>query len=508
MALFTARARAVRRDFDLRANTRAVAEICVALDGLLLALELAAARVNVLSAAALRDRLERRLPLLVAGPRDVPVRQQTLRAAIDWSYDLLGEGERELFSRLAVFAGGCSATAAGDVCGATLAALGSLVEKSLIQQRPGSDGDVRFGMLETMREYASERLREREDAELRRRAHAEHFLALAEEAEPELKGEGAAAWLARLEDEHDNFRAALGWARRAGATELELRLASALDVFLELRGHLTEGRGWLEGALSRRGEAPAPVRAKALKAAAILVLRQGDHRLARGLLEEALALYRDLGDERWVARMLANLGSVAIHEGDYERATGLFEETIPLFRAAGDDRALAVTLSNLASIAKVGGDDARARELGEEGLAVALRGGDKEAASISLHNLARAALRERRHDDAARRFADSLELGVELGYKELIAYCVEGFGELAAARREWRRAARLLGAGKSMFDALGVPVGSEEREGYEATLERLEEPLGDAALAKGAAEGRAMSPEQAVSYALESTGPA
>jgi predicted ATPase/DNA-binding SARP family transcriptional activator len=504
VALFVARAKAARLDFRLNANARFVAEICVALDGLPLALELAAARVKVLSAEELLGRLAQRLPLLVHGPRDRPPRHQTLRAAIGWSFDLLDEDERALFARLAVFAGGCTLVACEDVCEAGLDTLASLVDKSLVVRR-GSEEDVRFTMLETVREYANERLEERDEANLRRRRHAEHFLALAETAEPELKGEDAAAWLVRLDPELDNFRAALAWAGAAGAAELELRLASALEVLWRLRGHLSEGRRSLEGALSRSGEAPAAVRAKALNAAAIFVHRQGEHGLAKGFLEEALALYRELGDDREVARMLSNLGSVALLEGNNERATALYEETIPLFRNAGDDRGLMITLSNLASIANASGDHVRGRTLGEEGLAVARRVGDKDQVSVSLHNLGRADLRQGRYLEAGGRFAESLGLAVELGYKEVIAYCLEACGELAATGQDWERAARLLGAGEGLFEALGVPMGADDRDGYEATVEQLKERLGEAALADLQAEGRALSLEQAVAVAMETT---
>ena len=503
VALFVARAQAARPDFRLNGNSRAVAEICVALDGLPLALELAAARVSLLSAEALRARLGQRLPLLVHGPRDVPARQQTLRAAIDWSYDLLDEDERELFARLAVFAGGCSVEGAEEVCEARLEALASLVDKSLVLQRGAAEVGGRFGMLGTVREYALERLEERGEADPLRRRHAEHFVALAEQAEPELKSGEAAAWLERLQGELDNIRASLAWAGAAGEAELELRLASALEYFLRLRGHLSEGRRWLEGALARGGEAPPAVRAKALNAAANVVDRLGEYALSRSFTEQALAIRRELGDEREVARMLSNLGSLAIHDDDRERAAALFEETIPLFRKFGDGRALMVTLSNLAVIADLGGDYARGRALGEEALAVARQEGDQDQISVSLHNLARAALRQRTFDEAGRRFAESLELAVELGYREVIAYCLEGLGELAAARREWEPAARLLGAGLALFDELGVPLGPEERDGCEATIERLREALGEAGLAERRAEGGAAPLEQAVAAALE-----
>jgi len=500
VALFVARARAARPDFRLEGHERAVAEVCVALDGLPLALELAAARTSVLSPESLRARLEQRLPLLVGGPRDVPGRQRTLRAAIDWSHDLLDEDERTLFARLAVFAGGCGLEAAEAVCEAGLDTIASLVDKSLVRERGSADGP-RLTMLATVREYASEQLDARGEAD-RSRRHAEHLLALAERAEPELKGEGAAAWLARLDEEHDNLRAALGWAGSAGAAELELRLASALEYFLRLRGHLSEGRRWLEGALSRGGEAPPAVRAKALNAASIFVDRQGDPELARRFLEEALVIHRDLGDERSVARMLSNLGGVAVAEGDLERAEALFEQTLPSFRRMEDGRALMVTLANLAAIANLGGDHGRARTLGEEALAVARSEGDQDQTSISLHNLGRAALNEGLRDEAGRRLGESLELGVRLGYKEVIGYCLEGVGELAAVVGDERSAARLLGAGIAMLEGLGIPIGPEERGGYERAVAQLKLRLGEEPFARMQEDGRGLQLGQAVAEAL------
>ena len=504
VALFDARARAARPGFLLREEGRAVAEICVALDGLPLALELAAAQVKALPAEQLRGRLERRLPVLVGGPRDVPARQQTLRAAIDWSHDLLDGDERALFSELAVFSGGWTIDAAADVCGTTLDPLASLADKSLVlRQAADAGGDVRFAMLETIREYAGERLEERDDADDLRRRHARHFLALVEEAEPQLQGAEAGAWLARLDAEHDNVRAALVWAGGAGAAELELRIVSALEYFWRLRGHLSEGSRRLEAALARRGDAPPAVRAKALNVAAIVAHRQGRPEAAKAYLEEALAAYRELGDERGVARMLSNLGGVAALEGDLERAVALFEETLPLHRKAEDDRALMITLSNLASLADLGGDHERGIALGEEGLAVARRLGDQDQISIALHNLGRAALRGGRHAEAGERLAESLRIGAELGYEELIAYCLESAGELAAARERSDDAARLLGAGMGLFEELGAAIGAEERDGYEATVARLEEQLGAVALGELQAEGRRLPREGAVALALE-----
>jgi len=283
-------------------------------------------------------------------------------------------------------------------------------------------------------------------------------------------------------------------------------LASALEYFLRLRGHLSEGRRWLEGALGRAGEAPLEVRAKALNAASILVDRQGQVEQARALLEEALAIYRDLEDERSVARMLSNLGGVAVAEGDLAGAEALFEETLPLFRRMEDGRALMVTLSNLAAIANLGGSHERARALGEEALSIARSEGDQDQTSISLHNLGRAALNEGMLDEAGVRLRESLELSAALGYKEVIAYCLEGIGELAALAGSERSAARLLGAGIALLATLGIPIGPEERDGYERAVAGLRSELGEVSFARLEAEGRELSLEQAVAEALDVVG--
>ncbi len=496
--LFVSRARAARHEFALtRHNGLAIAEICRALDGLPLALELAAARTKVLSPEELLIRLEHRLDVLTAGPRDVPERQQTLRAAIDWSYELLGPRTRELFASSAVFAGGFTLEAAAAVCDTDIDGVAELVEHNLLRREELLEA-VRFRMLETIREYAFERLAQSPREEEVRRKFAEHFLALAELGEPNLTGADAGPWLERFEREHDNFRTALTWAGSRGRTEVELRLASALQVFWRLRGHLHEGRTRLEAALGRGHDAPAVVQAKALHALGILVARQGDHDQARDLFEEALALFGEAGDEDRAARTLAELATLALLTEDYERATELYEETIPLFRERGDLRTLMVALANLASVANLQADHDRARTLGEEALSLAREQGAKDSAAILLHNLGRAALAQDRADDAGRLFVESLALGQELGYKENVAYCVEGCGELAAVRGEAHTAARLLGAGMGLLERLGVPLEAGEREGYERTIEVLTLELGEATFASLESVGRELPLDQAV----------
>src|SRR5439155_1274260 len=277
-----------------------VSEICRTLDGLPLAIELTAARIKLLSPQAILARLEQRLELLTGGAADLPTRQWTLRSAIDWSYNLLDEGEQTLFSRLGIFVGGCSLEGAANVCtapgevglGKVMDGIGSLVDKSLIRQRDGADGEPRFTMFETIREYARERLAERDELEELRRRHADRYVALTETAEPELTGPNQGAWLERLDEENDNIRAAIGWSLASGEVESALRMAGALVRFWSTRGHMTEGRRWLAEALAASGSVSPAVRAKALFAAGYAALGQGDYVDAKSLFEESLTLAR------------------------------------------------------------------------------------------------------------------------------------------------------------------------------------------------------------------------
>ena len=501
VALFVARARAARPDFRLDDDARAVADVCVALEGLPLALELAAARVKTLPVATLRERLVRRLPVLVGGPRDVDERQQTLRAAIGWSHDLLSAEEQQLFRRLSVFSGGFDLAAAQAVAQVGFEALDALADKSLL--RRVTSEEPRFDMLETIREYAAERLEEDgPDGESVRRRHAEHFLELAEEADRHLTGADAARWLDRLEREHDNFRAAIAFAAASRAADVELRLATALRYFWWWRGHLSEGRRWLEAALARGGHVEPSVRARALRTTAVLVSRQGEAARSKQLYGEALELFREIGDTHSAARTLAELGAAALGEGDHETATRLFEEVIPLFREAGDERALTVTLSNLAAAASLQGDYERGRTLTEEVVSLLRERAQRDQLAMSLHNLARVCARQGDLDEASTRLAESLEIAVELGYREVIAYCLEGAAELAAARGDAERAARLLGAGDALFEALGVAIGPEEADGYAQTVARLGAELGERQLDAVRAEGRAVLTDDALADAF------
>jgi predicted ATPase len=350
VALFASCARSVRPDFVVTAvNARPVAEICKALEGLPLAIELAATRVGVLPPAVMLQRLDDRLKLLKGGARDAPERQRTLRATIDWSHDLLEPQEQRLFGRLGVFAGGFMLEAAESVCGVDLDVvdgLASLTDNGLARVE-GTEEEPRFAMLETIREYAVEQLEESDEAEDLRRRHAEHFLALAEEAEPNLRG-SPGGWLDRLEGELNNLRAALDRFEALGESERAMRLAAALWRFWYLRGHLAEGRRRLERVLGT-DERPAAARAKALNGAAVMALNTGDPATAKLRAEEALAHHRTLGDMWGAAYSGFMLGSALEAEGDPARAQPLYEESVRVLRELGDEHSAVLVSRNLAA---------------------------------------------------------------------------------------------------------------------------------------------------------------
>ncbi len=523
VSLFIQRARAARPDFQVtNTNAPAVAELCARLDGLPLAIELAAARVKLLSPQALLARLERArlaspLHLLTGGARDLPARQQTLRSTIDWSYDLLEPGERALFARLAVFVGGCSLEAVEAVCSAgedlpldVLDGLALLVDKSLLRQAEGPEGEPRFGMLETIREYAAERFEASGDAETLRRRHAEYYLALAEQAAPELLGPQQGTWLERLEREHDNLRAALGWALERGEETVGLRLAAALGQFWEVRGHLGEGQGWLERALSRWPEAPAPARSGALSAAGSLAYVRGEYERAATLLEESLSVRRALEDRPGVALSLHKLGRVEHYRGDFERAAALYDESLAIRRALGDARGVAWSLNSSAVLARDRGDDDRARALYQESLAHFRELGDTWGIGLLLNNLARIARDREDWERAAALCAESLALFQELGDRTGVAWVLSNLAVVAQRRGAWESAARLHGAAEALRETIGLAaifLSPSERARYEAAVATTRAELGDRAFAAATAAGRAMPAEEIARAALLGAGP-
>ena len=514
-ALFVERALAVDPALTVTdATAAAVAEICARLDGLPLAIELAAARVKVLPPEAMLTRLSSRLKLLTGGARDLPERQQTLRSTIGWSYDLLARDEQVLFQRLAVFAGGCTLVAAEAVCPTAgelevdvLEGLGSLVDKSLVRkQEAGVEREPRFSMLETIREYGLEQLVASGEAETLRRAHAVYYLELAQQAEPNLTGPEQGMWLDRLEREHDNLRAALAWARDRGESALGLRLAGALWRFWYTHGYLSEGRSWLEGmlALPESGDSreEVPMRARALYGAATLASTQDDFDRAVTLWEASLALSRELDDEAVMASALNALGLAALQQGDAERAAPLFVESLALSRAMGDPWAIARALLSLAQTAYVQGEYSRAEALFEECLALMRQAGSMSHSAVALLYLGHAARAQGNFARATALYQEGLALSQGLSDKLRVLREMEGLATAVAAQGQAERAVRLLGAAAGLRDLLGSARHPMDRVAVERAEAALRAALGEEAFAAAWAAGRALSLDEAIYEAL------
>jgi predicted ATPase/transcriptional regulator with XRE-family HTH domain len=516
---FVARAQAVQPDFRLDDTAiEAVAGICARLDGLPLAIELAAARVPLLPPPALLARLEQasaRLRLLTGGARDLPARQQTLRATFAWSYELLTAEEQALLRRLAVFAAGCALDAAETICGTgesgdglaagagdVLDVLTSLMDKSLLRPEDGTDAEPRFGMLETIREYALERLEESGEDEALSRRHAVYYRALAEQAEPALTGPEQPQWLARLEREHDNLRAALHWARESGDAVFGLHLAGTLWRFWYTHGHLTEGRTWLDGFLeaSGGGEVPA-IRAKGLLGAGVLARMQGDYARAAALCEESLTLYRLLGDTQGIAVALNVLGNAAVNQGDYERAIALSEESLALQRTLGHKRGIALALNNLGMVVLYQGDYRRARILCEESLALARELGDNRSIASALTNLGDVARDQGHCERAAAIYTEGIPLFQAMGDNEGVATCLEGVAVVAGAVGQQEFAARLCSAAVALRETIGAPLQSANRVPFDRALAEAQAALGAAAFDAAWATGQALPLEQIIEEA-------
>jgi predicted ATPase/class 3 adenylate cyclase len=496
VALFSERVHAIKPDFHLNGDAPAVAEICRRLDGLPLAIELAAARAKVLSPRALLERLDQRLPVLTGGARDVPERQRTLRDTIAWSYELLDESEQRLFSRLAVFVGGFTLDAAEQVCDADLDSLTSLVEKSLVRQ-----GDDRFRMLETIREFALRLLEESPELEDVRRRHVDFFLAFAtrEESEAQLQ---TAEWLNALEPEHDNFRAALQFARELSDPRLELRLAVGLVEFWEYRSHLTEGLEHIRAALDRDPGAPLEIRGRALHRGALMAIKQGDLKTAGLMAESERQLHASAGEERGVGEALHLLGIIASTEGRFGEARDLIEQGRSIREQFGDERGLQSSLHNLGLLAMDEGDFGRART----DLQLALEQAEKHQLDWQLANsqcdLGFAELGDGRLDFARVRFGDALAGAARMGWKENVAYCLVGFGAVAVAAGELDRAGRFLGQAELLVEDLHLRL-EPYAEIARAQVERdLRSRLGEDRLEALRAEGRSLSIDVAVSEAL------
>ena len=517
--LFVERALSRTSAFVLTADTAsAVAEICQQLGGMPLAIELAAARVGILAVGQISERLGDSLELLTGGERTAMPRQQTLRGTLDWSYDLLSEAEKRLFCQLSAFPGGWTLEAAEavGVCleGETVLDLqGTLVDKSLVVVEVAEDGSVRYTLLEPVRQYAREKLEEGGEAEVVLHRHAEFFLALAERAEPQLKGAGQEEWLRRLEREHANLRGALSWALdpapstepREHRTELGLRLAGALGRFWGVYGP-GEGRRWLEKGLAMGGVASKPALAKALYEAGWIELFQGTYHRAIALLEEGLAHFRELGDRQGVATSLINLGFAALHLGDKERATVLRHEVEALRGEPLERWTLAWLTTFLGLAALYEGDYERSGALSRESLTIYRELGDKRGMSLCYIDLGFIELVRGNPEPAAGLLEESLRVLRGSEDKFCLAYSIFFLAAVAAARAQPDRAARLWGAAEGLREEIGVVSLTHlelEAYDYEGRVSAARSMLGDEeAWERAFAEGMAMSAEEAAEYAL------
>ena len=549
ITLFVKRAVAAKPDFQLTAeNAAAVADICARLDGLPLAIELAAARIKVLSPASLLTRLSRRLQLLTGGALDLPQRQQTLRSAMDWSYELLSAEEQKLFRRLAVFAGGCDLEGVEAVCDTKsdlgldlLDGMASMVDKSLIQQVARPQGESRFAMLETIREYAMEKLEGSGEKAATKRTHAAYCLVLAEEQAAD-SGIGEKEWLERCAVEHDNFRVALDWLIDSRDAEWAVRLATALFRFWETREFFSEGRERLSRVLALEpGKAPSRVRMRALFAAGILAGDQGDYTTADSLIresekiareledrtgvaislnalavhardrlafdaahtlfEQSLAIWQEMGDQKATARAISNLASVAKLRGDYVLSRKLYEECISIFKEVCDQTGVAWSLNHEGDVAQEQNSPDDARKLYERALAIFRERNDRWGIASALADLGNLSRGQGNNREAQALYAESIAIFQELEHKRGVARLLECFASLSV-QRDAARSIRLAGAAATLRERIGAPLTATEQTRFEASLDPARRVLKRADSSAAWSEGRTMALEKAIEEAL------
>ncbi len=503
--LLLERMRTARPSADFDSESEAAARICRDLDGLPLALELAAARAKVLSPTEIAARLDDRFRFLVSWRRVASARHQTLKRAIDWSFELLAEPEQELFARLSTFVGGFTLESAATFLaadeGRALDSIDRLVDASLVVVLAASP-ETRYRMLETVRQYAVARLDESGAATAARDQHAAYFRALAERAEPELSTNAQASWFARLDAEHNNLLAALTHvADAASDSESLLSFTVALTRFWYVRGYLGEARERLERALDVSGDAPPALRRRGLTAAASVALLQGDYEAATRLAESSLVAARETGEDRLVANGLSNLGAIMLAAGDNERAGSLLTEAVDRARAVGDRRILALSLNNLADHALTTADYEGAEPLFAESLDLLRELGDTANVARSLFNLGAVALRRDRLDEAGDRFAEGLAAARAAGDKEDICWCLLGLAALAAQRERGERAAELIGVVTALLEEMSAAFKPFERTLHDEARERARALLGEQEFEAARARGADMTLDEALELA-------
>jgi predicted ATPase/class 3 adenylate cyclase len=506
--LFVERAAKAQPDFEVtEENASAIAAICNLLDGLPLALELAAARVKLMTTESLLGRLDNRLKLLTGGSRDAPARHRALRTTIDWSYDLLSQSERALFRDLSVFSGGATLEAAEYVVGDetnVLDGLAALVDHSLIRQR--DDEDIRFSMLQTIRDYALELLEDHGGEGAVRDRHAHFYLELAESFAA-AEGDETTAH-ARIDTEHDNMRAALTWwldradERPEPNAGLALRLAVALGRFWYRHSHAVEGSEWLDRTLANRVEGLEDARANGLRLLGVLMDQRGDLERAARLFEEALASFRSMGDRVREGACLNSLGVVARSSRDFERAESLLTESVAIRRELQDSSGMSSSLSNLAILYMDLGETRRARELFEETMKLDQERGDDWGVAVTSLNLGTAKLELQEVHSADEMVKSSVQSFVKLGDLDGVAEGFEGLAGIAVAQGSLVRAARLAGAADSLRGALGIPLSEVDRVRLDRWLSEPRKRLGKEGFDAALAEGAGMTTDQAIDYAL------
>jgi tetratricopeptide (TPR) repeat protein len=542
------RARAANPSFILTdENASAIAQICQRLDGLPLAIELAAARVKMLSPQAILARLTDRLKLLTGGARDLPARQQTLRNTLDWSYSLLNAQEKTLYARLAVFVGGFTLEDAEAVCNLEnnldiLEGIASLVNNSLLRQEELADGEPRFRMLETIREYALERLSESSEMPELQQRHAHYFVGIIlNQASFGVTSRNATAWLNRIESEHDNIQAALEWSLMTPAgRELALSVLATLTWFWYRRGFFNEGRVWTERLLAASGEELGPIRAAALQMNSRMAMWRGDlitavtrskesltlwqrledeqkvpmslmetgvtlinigkDREAHTLLKEAEALFRESGKSYFHAITLVHLGNVALGLGDPAEARNWLEQAYPLFKKIGEEWGLSFVLNNLGEVARVTGDYQQAYGYYKESEALLRATGDKGDLARLIHTLGYIAAHSGDYIQAEAQFWESLAMFRKLGNQRGIAECIAGLASLRARQGKQQIAAQMLGAADALLGATGAAWWPADRVELEKTRAIIESGLSKDTFTAAWEKGQAMTLEQAIAF--------
>lgn len=506
--LFADRARTAKATFlPTPENITDISAICSRLDGLPLAIELAAARAKILTPSAILSKLENRLNLLTGGARDMPERQQTMRGAVAWSYDLLSDLEKEIFLKVSVFSGGFRLESAEFVCGSSaglevLDTVTSLIDKSLLVQKELPGGESRFRMLEVVRDFASEMLETNGEANAARRRHAEFYVSFGETAEPLLQTGQSAVWLERLEEEHDNIRGAMRWSL-ANEPSMAIRLAVATRNFWLVHGHLTEGFGWLKAATETGFDPPPALRFKLLNGLGLAARFRGDYETARKAYVDGLAAGREANDKQGIALSNRGLGLVAMQRNDLDSARRHFDEGLSISRELGDKFGIAISLSFLGDLARTEGRNVDARPQFEEAVELFRTLENKTALGDALNNLGAAAFGTGDAHAAKGYFTEALNIGKDLANRITISCSLDGFAALAVEKGELERSAQLAGAAENLRDAIGYKIEPAERRFRDAYLSTLKNQLGKSLFDKRYAEGRNLSINDSVAEALE-----